>query len=93
MGGVLHLEVFKGKPKRNPRKGRKPIPQYYWRKVGVNGRVIAVSGEGFNRRRYAAFAAANFGSCPDCGNKLPITHDNDAHLVRPGKKVVKEVGK
>lgn len=44
-----HLEVYRGHgPVRQP---------FYWRKRGANGRIVAVSGEGFARRRYAAVAA------------------------------------
>jgi len=43
---VSLLEVYKDKSK-----------QYRWRKIASNGRITCVSGEAFNRRRYAAISA------------------------------------
>lgn len=78
--GIERIEVFQDKTKRRK--------QFRWRKVASNGRIVAVSGEGFNRRRYAAQQALHEGSAGLRKTAIPVVHDNKAHLrTAEGAKV------
>ena len=34
--------------------------EFRWRRVGANGQIVAVSGEGFDRRDYAELSAVRY---------------------------------